>query len=143
MKKIAFVALTLVLAMSLLACGEAKPSTPAAPPTPPDLTGEWKQTDNASADTWQVAKIEGDTIEVYWVSDNGDTQALYWAGSFTAPTTPDEPYTWDSQNDTAKTDMAILASTDATKTFTYEAGVLSYQVSAMGATTTVKLEKQS
>ena len=93
-------------------------------------------------DAWQAATIAGDAIEVYWVSDNGDTKALYWAGSFDAPTTADEPYTWESENDKDQTDMAILASGDDTKTFTYQGGVISYEVSAMGVTQTVKLEKQ-
>lgn len=66
----------------------------------------------------------------------------YWAGSFDAPTTADEPYTWESENDKDQTDMAILASGDDTKTFTYQDGVISYEVSAMGVTQTVKLEKQ-
>lgn len=108
----------------------------------PDLTGEWKQENSNSEDTYQAATISGDTIEIYWVSDNGDTKSLYWAGSFDAPTTADEPYSWDSENDHSKTESALLASGDDTKTMTYENGVLSYEASAMGTTTTVKLKKQ-
>ena len=108
----------------------------------PDLTGEWKQTNSKSDDSYQVATISGDTIEINWVSDNGDTKSLYWAGSFIAPSTADEPYKWDSKNDHSKTDGAMLASSDDTKTMTYQNGVLSYEASAMGTTTTVKLEKQ-
>jgi hypothetical protein len=108
----------------------------------PELTGEWKQSNNKSSDTYQAATISNDTIEIYWVSDNGDTKSLYWAGSFTAPTTADEPYTWDSENDHSKTENALLASPDDTKTMTYQDGVLSYEVSALGTTTKVKLEKQ-
>lgn len=108
----------------------------------PDLTGEWKQSNSKSDDSYQAATISGDTIEIYWVSDNGDTKSLYWTGSFLAPTTADEPYIWDSENDHNKTDSAMLASTDDTKTMTYQNGVLSYEASALGTTTTVKLEKQ-
>ena len=108
----------------------------------PDLTGEWKQTNSKSDDSYQVATISGDTIEINWVSDNGDTKSLYWAGSFIAPSTADEPYKWDSKNDHSKTDGAMLASSDDTKTMTYQNSVLSYEASAMGTTTTVKLEKQ-
>lgn len=108
----------------------------------PDLTGEWKQENSNSEDSYQVATISGDTIEINWVSDNGDTKSLYWAGSFEAPTTADEPYSWDSENDHSKTESALLASGDDTKTMTYEKGVLSYEVSAMGTTTKVKLKKQ-
>ena len=108
----------------------------------PDLTGEWKQENNESEDSYQTAIISGDTIEIYWISDNGDTKSLYWAGSFIAPTTTDEPYSWTSENDHSKTDSAMLASSDDTKTMTYEDGVLAYEVSVMGTTTKVKLEKQ-
>lgn len=113
------------------------------PPAPADLTGEWTQVNGNSEDTWQSATITADTIEIYWVSDGGDTRSLYWAGSFTAPQTADEPYTWESANDTEKTEYALLASTAESKTFTYEAGQISYEVSALGTTTTVRLEKVS
>ena len=39
-------------------------------------------------------------------------------------------------------DSALLASGDETKTFTYENGILSYEASALGTTTTVKMERQ-
>lgn len=144
MKKLLSIALSSVLMVGMLtACGESKQGEPeTAPETPPDLAGEWKQTNSNADDAWQAATIAGDTIEVYWVSDNGDTKALYWAGSFDAPTTADEPYTWESKNDKDQTDTALLASGDDTKTFTYQDGVISYEVSAMGVTQTVKLEKQ-
>lgn len=108
----------------------------------PDLMGNWKQTNSKSDSSYQVATISGDTIEIYWVSDNGDTKSLYWAGTFVAPAVADEPYKWDSKNDHSKTENAMLASSDDTKTVTYQNGVLSYEASAMGTTTTVKLEKQ-
>ncbi|MGH4051967.1 MAG: hypothetical protein ACREVX_11580 [Clostridium sp.] len=106
------------------------------------MTGEWKQSNSKSDDTYQAATISGDTIEIYWVSDNGDTKSLYWTGTFVAPTTADEPYIWASKNDHSKTDSAMLASSDDTKNMTYQNGVLSYEASAMGTTTKVKLEKQ-
>lgn len=108
----------------------------------PELTGEWNQANSKSKDSYQIAKISGDTIEIYWLSDNGDTKSLYWAGTFVTPTTDEEPYKWDSKNDHSKTDNALLASSDDTKTMTYQNGIISYQASAMGTTTTIKLEKQ-
>lgn len=136
--------LALALSLALLtACGKADASsgkTEDTPPAPPDLTGEWKQTNSGSDDSWQAATITGDTIEVYWVSDGGDTKSLYWAGTYIAPETADEPYTWASENDKSKTSNALLASGDDTKEFAYQDGVLSYDVSALGTTTTVKLE---
>lgn len=109
---------------------------------PADLTGDWKQVNSSSDDSYQQATISGDTIEIYWVSDNGDTKSLYWAGSFEAPTTADEPYSWESKNDHDKTDSALMASSDDTKKFTYEKNQISYEASAMGTTATIRLEKQ-
>ena len=109
---------------------------------PADLTGDWKQVNSSSDDSYQQATISGDTIEIYWVSDGGDTKSLYWAGSFEAPTTADEPYSWESKNDHDKTDSALMASSDDTKKFTYEKNQISYEASALGTTTTIRLEKQ-
>lgn len=139
--KIKIISLLMILSMLFLsACGST--NTSKTPTEPADLTGEWKQTNSNSTDSWQAATIEGKTIAIYWVSDNGNTKSLYWAGTYVAPTTPDEPYSWDSENDRSQTDSSFLASGDATKTITYQKGKLSYSVSALGTTTTVILEKQ-
>ena len=131
-KKLIASAISLVLLLT--ACGQEKTE---------DLTGTWQQKGTESADSYQEAVIFGDTIEIYWVYDGGDTKALYWAGSYEAPEKFTEPYSWDSVNDREKTDSALFASGGDTKTFTYEDGVLSYSVSAFGTTTTMKLEKKS
>ena len=150
MKKrmLALVFACFMLTLPLTACGGGTSSSTGADaaaqqeeaPQPPDLTGEWVQVNSNAEDSYQTATITADTITVNWVMP--DTTALYWAGSFEAPTTADEPYTWDSANDTEQTANALLASPDETKTFTYEDGQISYSVSAMGVTTTVKLEKK-
>lgn len=137
-----------MLTLPLTACGGNVSSSTGADaaaqqeeaPQPPDLTGEWVQVNSDSEDSYQTATITADTITVNWNSP--DTTALYWAGSFEAPTTADEPYTWDSANDTEQTANELLASPDETKTFTCEDGQISYSVSAMDVTTTVKLEKK-
>lgn len=150
MKKrmLALVFACFMLTLPLAACGGNASSSTGAnaatpqeeAPQPPDLTGEWVQVNSSAEDSYQTATITDDTITVNWTMP--DTTALYWAGSFEAPTTADEPYTWDSANDTEQTANALLASPDETKTFTYEDGQISYSVSAMGVTTTVKLEKK-
>lgn len=136
MKRLTAFTLVLILMLSLTACGGTKPKDP------PDLTGQWKQTNSNSEDSYQTASISGNEIEVYWYTESDQTSALYWAGTFEAPTTSDEPYTWDSINDKEKTSSAMLASGDDTKTFTYKDGQISYSVSALGVTSTVILEKQ-
>ena len=146
-KKLAIISLCVALLITIFTgCSSTSTSSGSGGKTTekqmPDLTGEWKQSNSKSEDSYQAATISGNTIEIYWVSDKGDTKSLYWAGSFIAPTTSDEPYIWNSENDHSKTERAMLASTDDTKTITYQKGVLSYKASIMGTTTTVKLEKQ-
>jgi len=156
MKKwLTLITLTMGLSLALGACStpetEGPLSTspdatsispqPTSTPTPLDLTGDWKQTNSGADDSWQEATISGDTIEIFWIIDNGDTTALYWSGSFTAPTQPVDKYFWTSNNDHSKTDDAMLASSDNTKDFTYDNGVISYKVSAFDVTKTFRLER--
>ena len=131
MKKLGVISLCLALLVTIfVGCGSTSTSSSndsnEAKKKIPDLAGEWKQKNNKSDDSYQAATISGDTIEIYWMSDNGDTKSLYWAGSFEAPTTADEPYSWTSKNDHSKTESAMLASNDDTKDMKYEDGVLSY-----------------
>lgn len=107
-------------------------------PKPADLTGEWTESD--PAEQYQSATITGDTIEVYWVSDGGDTKSLYWAGTFVPPTEAGD-YKWTSQNDTSKTANAMLASSAETKEFTFAGDEISYEVTALGTTKTVRLTR--
>lgn len=144
MKRFLGVMLAVVLFISTAACGGSSDNNTAPPdPTagPPDLSGQWKQVNNESEDSYQGAIISGDKIEIYWVSNNGDTRSLYWAGSFDAPDTEDEPYYWNSRNNTAKTSGSMLASGDRSKRFTYEDEQISYSATIMGSTTKVRLEK--
>ncbi|OII04035.1 hypothetical protein [Curtobacterium sp. MCBA15_008] len=126
----------------------ATPSkTTTSTPTPkavviPDLAGDWKQNNSASDDGWMTAAISGNTITANFVTDNGDTTSLFWVGTFTPPTDDTTRYTWTSTRDTAATDTALLASTDATKDFTYENDEISFPVSIAGSTATVRLSKQ-
>lgn len=136
--------LGLVLAFGLTGCGgdtaPAEDDTDAQE-TVLDLTGEWEQAEKASEDSYQVATINGDEITVYWYDATTDTKSLYWAGTYAAPTEPGDTYAWTSENDTSKTAGALLSSSDDTKEFSYENGRISYEVSALGTTTTVKLER--
>jgi hypothetical protein len=114
-------------------------STPKAA-EPLNLVGEWEQSNKNSQTSYQSAIITDTTIEVYWVAP--DTKSLYWAGSYKAPTETTENYSWDSENDTSKTESALLASGDTTKKFSYSNGEISYEVTALGVTTTVRLAKK-
>ena len=118
------------------------PAEEAPAPEPLDLTGEWKQTNSNSADSYQAATISGDTITVNWMNDAESTTALYWVGTYIAPTDAADTYSWTSARDVAQTESAILASGDDAKEFTYTGGRLTYNVTALGVTKTVELEKQ-
>ena len=122
------------------AAADSKPTEKATPA--PDLRGTWKQSNSSSEKSYQQATVTADAISVDWVTDGGNTTSIYWVGTFKAPSSSNGPYTWTSQRDVAATKSALLASSDATKEFTYDGGTISYKVSAMGTTTTVKLKKQ-
>lgn len=106
-----------------------------------DLTGNWTQTNSKSTTDYQAMVISGNTMEIYWVSEDEGTRSLYWAGTFTPPTMGGDTYSWISTNDHSKTDMALLASSDDTKAFTYRGGEISYSASAFGSSMTVRMTR--
>lgn len=101
----------------------------------PDLSGNWEQ--EGKGNSYQAGYILGEEIEIYWITD--DSKSLYWSGSYEAPTEKTDSFSWESKNNKEKTNKALLASMDDSKTFTYENGKISYQVSVQGVTQTVKL----
>ena len=107
----------------------------------PDLSGSWVEKGKEGSDSYQAGFIEDGTIEIYWMSENGTVASLYWAGSYEAPDSPADEYSWDSANDKIKTQYALLASSDDSKTFTYRNGELTYSVTALGVTKSVSLER--
>ena len=123
------------VALLLAGCGEKEP------PEPLDLTGTWT-TRTEGADSWQELVIEGDSMRVEWVYDDGETRSLYWAGTYDAPDEATEEWAWTSENDHSATDVALLASTSDEKEFSYADGAISYEVSAMGTTTTLHATRQ-
>lgn len=106
-----------------------------------DLTGTWRQINNEDPDAYHEAIIKDGVIEIYWVSNGGDTKSLYWAGSYEAPDGLVGEYSWTSVNDTSKTDGQLLASRDETKTINYKDGQIYYEATALSVTTTRKLER--
>ncbi|REE04801.1 DUF5067 domain-containing protein [Citricoccus muralis] len=149
----ATIAIAAVLALGLAGCASDSmdSGTTAASPAAAtsqeaarrDLTGEWEQTGAAGEGnaSIQSATIVDDTITVYWINDG--EKALYWAGTAELPESAEGSFTFDSENDTSKTDTALLASSDNTKTFTFEGETLSYEVSALGTTWTAELQQTS
>ena len=86
-KKIAAIILVSVMTFSFAGCGEntekseikQEHSKAEEKKEPTDLSGTWKSEDRDGA--WQEAIIADGTVEIYWVSDNGNTKSLYWAES--------------------------------------------------------------
>ncbi|HET8928605.1 MAG TPA: hypothetical protein VFN24_12375 [Microbacterium sp.] len=113
-----------------------------APAEPLDLTGEWRQINSNSAESYQQATIAGDVITIDWVNESESTTAIYWIGSYEAPTEDTESFSWTSAGDIAAMENALLASQSKTKDFTYEGGKLMYELTAIGVTMTVEMEKQ-
>jgi uncharacterized lipoprotein NlpE involved in copper resistance len=149
MKKVT-TAIALAAALALTGCGAASNTqagttdSKAAEETPKmaaDLTGEWKQSNPNSEKSYQQATITADKVTVEWVTDGGNSTSIYWVGTYAAPTSASEPYTWTSQRDVEATQSALLASSDDTKEFTFKDETISYKVSALGTTTTVNLKK--
>lgn len=92
--------------------------------------------------TWMSAVITDDTIQINWISNNGENQAIYWIGTYIEPEAPVEEYEWTSFRDKEQTKTAFLASADESKVFTYADGTLSFEVSTSESTSTVKLVKE-
>ncbi|UYQ78940.1 hypothetical protein OF385_07325 [Glutamicibacter sp. JL.03c] len=152
MKKI-LLPVSLVLSFTLAACGSHtqtdKPAStsPTASPVssesarPVDLQGIWKRKNSMDADAYQEAIIDSETITINWVTNHGDTKSLYWVGSFEAPHAATDEYSWTSKRDRKTTDIAILASSDETKKFTFHKDEISFEAGILGTTTAVRLGK--
>lgn len=148
-KKIVAIMLAGIMALSVTACGgsnadssntDSASTTAEQPKEPTDLTGKWKSEENDGS--YQEAVITSDRIEINWVSDGGKTKSIYWIGSYEAPTEYVDTYSWTSERNKEETDSALFASTDDTKDFNYKNGIISYEASAFGTTTTVELTKE-
>ena len=149
-------------ALSFTACGnssdsskgtkESSKKTEASTETPKEeaneevkepvvLTGKWEYKDDDG--TWMQADITEDTITINWIMDEGNTTAVYWVGTYTAPTEYSEEYTWTSTRDKEATDSALLASLDDTKEFSYSDSnkQITYQVTVSGITKTIALSE--
>lgn len=105
-----------------------------------DLTGTWKQTNANDEDSTMEAVIENDTITIDWIMDNGDSRAVYWVGTYDAPSEEVSEYSWTSEKDIDATQYALLASIADTKDFKYEEGELNFEFEMMGMQMTIRME---
>lgn len=143
-KQILMIVMISTISLSITACGKSDTpdntvnQTETTMEESTDLTGTWISEE--SDGTYQEATITDNYIEINWVTP--DSTSLYWAGTYVAPSGAVDEYSWISENDTEKTDSALLASSSETKEFTYKDGVITYEASALGTTKTVELKKQ-
>ena len=105
-----------------------------------DLTGTWDQVNRPLIYPFR-AVIEGDTITIWWHDEPNDTDSLYWAGTYVAPTEPSDTWAWTSENDHSRTDVSVMAAQAETKDFRYEDGQLLFYATAMGTEQTAHLER--
>lgn len=105
-----------------------------------DLTGTWNQTNANDEDSMMVAVIEDDTITIDWILDAGDSRAVYWVGTYDAPSEEVSEYSWTSEKDIEATQHALLASIADKKEFKYEEGELNFEFEMMGIQMTIRME---
>jgi hypothetical protein len=122
----------------LAACGSQGASDNKAPTS---LTGDWTQV-GANKNGWFVASISGETIQVNL--EGRDSSSIFWMGSFDTSRHTVGKYKVVSipDPDARKVlDGSLMATTEATKTFTYDHGVISFEFSALGSSTIVHLKQ--
>lgn len=104
---------------------------------PVDLSGKWT-TVNSSDPAFEMSAVVADNVmEIMWVHE--DTRALYWKGS--APDIINSGEIFVSEGDTKAMDASLLGSLDSTKPFTYEDNQLRFDLTVMGITQTIKMER--
>lgn len=121
----------LALVLALAACGEAEAETPSP------YEGTWTVVDNSNGIDL-VATIEGDHIEIDWLLESNQSD-LYWKGTF--PT--EEGAELVSHADTKALDNSVMGSGAEAKIFRIEDGELHFELTALGHTQTIRLERTS
>jgi hypothetical protein len=129
----------IVMVFALAGCGASKAQTV-------NLSGDWTAQHDADAESYMTATIDSESIHVYFYSPDDGTSALYWSGTYTAPTDPiksGSEYSWTSDANHQQMDTALMASQDDTKEFTYKDGDLSFPFSMMGVQSTIHMNQNS
>lgn len=155
MKKVAAAAACLALSLALAGCGggdapaQDQPAGNDAPaqeqPKEPEpkpnlnLDGVWTFDGADGTKNAMSMIIDGDTMKVTFNLDGGPM--VYWAGTYTAPTSPDDAHKWTSTNDKSITGSSFMGSSSDTKDFEYKDGVISFEVTIQGDTAKVEMTK--
>jgi hypothetical protein len=124
MKKLIALLAVVFVGMSLSACQPSENGTDAKPAS---LVGTWK------ADGFEATVAEN-SIEINIVSD--DSKSLYWKGTFESGTNK-----ITSIADREALDASMMGSQDSDKVFMIEGDKITFEMSMLGTTKTIKLEK--
>ena len=115
---------------------EPEPEMESAAEEISDLNGLWLQKGYEDKDTYMIALIEADYLQIMWFMDNGETIMMYWEGTFEAPVSPGN-YTWESKN--TLEGFHLMSSDAESKVFSYTDGDIVYDVTMLGETATVHM----
>lgn len=152
-KIISALALAIALSVPVSACGSdagtpvsadvskspvAKKKAAPKPPTKVNFEGSWAMV-NPEPALNMTAMISNDTIEIIW--DLDDLTALYWKGSFPTTDQLSSIEKIESVGDVPAMDASLLGSQNKTKTFTYKDGRLAFELTVMGTTRVIELER--
>lgn len=142
MKKLFVFLLVLISAMFIAGCSSpaVDDATPVAKPAPVTTTTEAPVSWNG---TWTAdgfsAVIKEDVITISIVDK--DTSSLYWQGTWDAAAKAKDGVKVVSNADVDALSMSMLGSQDKTKEFTYSDDELTFSMSMMGTTRTIRLTK--
>lgn len=152
MRKTFAIAVAIVAALSMTACSQEAQQVSEAPGAESaqkavetvSLDGTWREA--SSSGQYQEAVVEGNSIVIFWVGADG-ARSVYWQGTAPDPTETEGHFAWTSVStlDTSRSTghAYLMASTDSEKRIEYDHGQLSYEVSALGTTKTVRLDRAS
>lgn len=137
MRKFLTLLTTIVVSVfALVACGSSPGAS--ASKNPVSLVGEWYQI-NHNPDSWMTASISGESIQVDFRSS--DYRSIFWMGSFDTRLKQSGKFKIVSLGDQDAMRWQIAASTEKQKTFTYDHGILSFEFSVLGSSTTIHMTK--
>jgi hypothetical protein len=133
----AVISFALLSACSSPAAEDAAPvAAPAAVVTTTEAPVSWNGTWTADGFS---AVIKDEVITISIVSP--DSSSLYWQGTWPASMKATDGVKYVSKADVEALSMSLLGSQDKTKDFTFKNDELTFSMSMMGTTRTVRLQK--
>jgi hypothetical protein len=124
----------------LAACGGSHDNSAGVSKDPVSLIGEWHQTNAEETGVVMKASISPGSIQVNM--DTRDQSGIYWLGTFDTDKGTVKGFTTVSKGDPDAMEKSLFGSQSKTKSFTYKDGEISYKLTILGTTTTVRLAKR-